>query len=439
MNTLFYNGKLLSFGGEDPYEIIDDAEVAVLGSSIAFAGKKTDPGYDDSLRGIDFDRKIDLKGKLIMPGFKNCHTHSGMTFLRSAADDLKLDEWLNKQIFPREALLTEEDIYYATILAVMEYLSGGTTEICDMYLTPDSIDRAVLDTGIRCVQCGCMNNFSQSPEKLRDWYDRLNKGSDLSFFRIGIHAEYTCSEELLKITSDIVHELKAPLYLHMSETEPEVQGCRERHSGLSPVEYLDSLKLFDYGGVFFHGVHVSDNDIEIIKKRNIAVITNPASNLKLSSGIAPIDRYLKEGILLGIGTDGPASNNCLDMFREMFLTSALAKLRENDAAKVDASEVLRIACSDGAKAIGTPECDSLKAGKKADIVVLDLSCPNMQPENNIVKNIVYSGSKQNVYLTMVDGVIRYEDGEYNIGFKKEDIYKEVKKTVDRINREISFA
>ena len=439
MNTLFYNGRLLSFADGEDLKIIDNAAVAVEGSSIVYAGRKTDPGYDDSLRGIVFDRETDLKGRLIMPGFKNCHTHSGMTFLRSAADDMKLDDWLNKQIFPREAHLTEEDIYYATILAVMEYLSGGVTEICEMYLTPDSIDRAVLDTGIRCVQCGCMNNFSQSLVKLRDWYDRLNKGSDLSSFRFGIHAEYTCSEELLKETADAVHELKAPLYLHMSETASEVQGCRERHGGLSPVEYLDSLGLFDHGAVFFHGVHVSDNDIEIIKSRNIAVITNPASNIKLASGIAPIDRYQREGILLGIGTDGPASNNCLDMFREMFLTSALAKLRENDAAAVDAADVLRMACSDGARAIGTPECDSLKPGKKADIVVLDLSYPNMQPENNIVKNIVYSGSKQNVYLTMVDGVIRYEDGEYNIGFDREEIYKEVKKTADRINREAGFA
>ncbi len=437
MNTLFVNGKLLSFAGST--EITDNSAVAVKGSSIVYAGKKDSPEFDNICKDIKFDRTVDLSGKLIMPGFKNCHTHSGMTFLRSAADDMKLDDWLNKQIFPREALLNADDIYYATILAVMEYLTSGVTEICDMYLTPESIAKACEDTGMRCVQCAGTNDFTPDPEIMLEYYDKLNKGSSLTSYRLGIHAEYTCSEKLLKRVSEMSHELKAPVYMHMSETAFEVEGCRKRHDGLTPVEYLDSLGLFDYGSVFFHGVHVTDNDIDIIKKRNIAVVTNPASNAKLASGIAPIERYLKESIPLGIGTDGPASNNCLDMFREMFLTTALAKLRENDAAAVDAAEVLRIACSEGAAAIGTPECDSLAPGKKADITVIDLTHPNMQPENNIVKNIVYSGSKQNVYLTMIDGEIRYEDGRFNIGTDSDLIYKEVRKTVERINRETGIA
>ncbi|MCR4591045.1 MAG: amidohydrolase [Lachnospiraceae bacterium] len=436
MNTLFTNGKLITFAGAP--EVINNAAVAVKGSSIVFAGKADDPAYKSACSEIKFDREIDLKGNLILPGFKNCHTHSGMTFLRSAADDMKLDQWLNKQIFPREALLSEDDIYFATKLAVMEYLTSGVTEICDMYLTPPSIARAVEETGMRCVQCGSLNDFSQTPELLIEWYENLNKENSLNSFRLGIHAEYTCSEELLKRVAGISHDLKAPVYMHMSETAHEVDGCRERHGGLSPVEYLDSLGLFDYGSVFFHGVHVTDNDIDIIKKRNISVVTNPASNAKLASGIAPIDRYLKEGITLGIGTDGPASNNCLDMFREMFLTTAMAKLRENDAAAVDAADVLKIACSDGAKAIGTPECDSLAPGKKADLIVIDLKQPNMQPENNIVKNLVYSGSKQNVIFTMIDGVVRYENGSFNIGEDEEKIYKEVQNIVERINREISI-
>ncbi len=418
---------------------MDNSAVAVKGNSIVFSGKEDSPEYSNIRSEISFDREIDLKGNLIMPGFKNCHTHSGMTFLRSAADDMKLDEWLNKQVFPREALLSEDDIYYATKLAVMEYLTSGITEICDMYLTPDSIARATEETGIRCVQCSGMNDFSQDLDRLRDWYDRLNRGSSLTSFRLGIHAEYTCSEKLLVKVAELSHELKAPVYMHMSETEKEVEGCRERHGGMTPVEYLDSLGLFDYGAVFFHGVHVTDNDIEIIKKRNIAVVTNPASNAKLASGIAPISRYLKEGVTLGIGTDGPASNNCLDMFREMFLVTALAKLKENDASAVDAKEVLKMACSDGARALGTPECDSLSPGKKADLIVIDLDQPNMQPINNTVKNIVYSGSKQNVCLTMIDGVIRYENGRFNIGGDEEKIYNEVQKTVERINRESGIA
>ena len=434
MSIRFYNGKVLTLA--EGTTVIDQGEVITEGDSILYAGPAEGQEYSSIIKDLKPDREIDLKGNLIMPGFKNCHTHSGMAFLRSMADDMKLDDWLNKQIFPREALLSGEDIYHSTRLSIMEYLTSGITGICDMYLDPDAIARAAEETGMRCVQCGGLNNFSQSVDKLNDWYERLNTGSSLTSFRLGIHAEYTCSEELLKRVSELVHEKKAPLYLHISETEFEVQGCRERHEGLSPFEYLNKLKLFDYGAVVFHGVHVSDEDLRIIKDKDISVVLNPASNAKLASGIAPVSRYLKEGVRLGIGTDGPASNNCLDMFREMFLTTALAKLRENDASAVDASEVLSMACSGGARAIGIPECDCLAKGKKADLIVIDLDSPNMQPLNNILKNIVYSGSKSNVKLTMINGVIRYEDGRFNIGDEPENIYREVKKTVDRINKEI---
>ncbi len=431
MNTHFFNAKLLTFAGSD--EVIDKGAVIVEGSRIAYAGSVDDPGYKKALEGKSFDKEIDLNGNLIMPGFKNAHTHSGMTIFRSAADDLKLDDWLKNTIFPREAKLTPDDIYFATVLGIMEYLTSGITEVCEMYLTPDTIAKAAIDTGFRIVQCGGVNDFSENPESLVDWYNRLNEQNSLNSFRIGIHAEYTCSEDLLKEISKIVHELKAPLYTHMAETAYEVETCRERRNGLSPVEYLDSLGLLDFGGLFFHGVHVTPGDMDIMKKRNVAVVTNPASNLKLSSGIAPIQDYLNKGILLAIGTDGAGSNNSLDMFKEMYLVSTLAKYRENDPSVLDGSLVLRMACRDGAIAMGTPETDSLSAGKKADLIVIDLHSPNMQPENNIVKNMVYSGSKSNVKLTMIDGVIRYEDGRFNIGYDPEEIYREVQKTVERVS------
>ena len=431
MNTHFFNAKLLTYAGSD--EVTDKGAVIVEGSSIAYAGPMDSPEYKKALTGKSFDRETDLKGNLIMPGIKNGHTHSGMTIFRSAADDLKLDDWLRNVIFPREAKFTPDDIYYATILAVMEYLTSGTTEVCEMYLTPDSIAKASKDTGFRMVQCGCVNDFSQSPEKILDWYERLNEPDSLNSFKIGIHAEYTCSEELLKEMSKIVNDLKAPLYIHVAETKYEVDTCYERRNGVSPVEYLDSLGLLNYGGLFFHGVHVTSEDMDIMKKRNIAVVTNPCSNLKLSSGIAPIQDYLNKGIRLAIGTDGAGSNNSLDMFKEMYLVSTLAKLKENDASVVDGSLVLKMACHDGALAMGTPETDSLAAGKKADLIVIDLHSPNMQPENNIVKNLVYSGSKSNVKLTMIDGVVRYEDGQFNIGFDPEKIYREVQKTVERVS------
>ncbi len=432
MNTRIYNARVLTMDGDT--NIIENGEVLVRGNTILYAGSKEGAieYLQNSTDTIMWNREIDANGNLVMPGFKNAHTHSGMTFLRSAADDMKLDDWLTQQIFPREALLTPDDVYIATKLAILEYLTSGVTAVCEMYLMPEVIAKAMEESGMRCVQCGGMNNFSQSLELQRKWFKELNKENSLTSYRLGLHAEYTTSKELLEQTAALAKELKAPVYLHNSETEAEVKGCKDRYNGLTPTEALDEMGMFEYGGTFFHGVHVTDHDMEIMKKHNIAVVTNPASNAKLASGIAPIEKYLKEGITLGIGTDGPASNNCLDMFREMFLVTGLAKLRENDASAVDAAEVLKMAAVGGAHAMGLTDCDSLKSGKKADLIMLDMHAPNMQPINNIVKNVVYSGSKSNVLMTMIDGKILYEKGEFNIGEDPEKIYSEVQAIIDRM-------
>lgn len=219
--------------------------------------------------------------------------------------------------------------------------------------------------------------------------------------------------------------------MHLSETEAEVRACRERY-GMSPVQFLDAVGMFEYGGGGYHCVHMSEEDMDIFEKRGLYVITNPASNLKLASGIAPITAFLKRGIQVAIGTDGAASNNCLDFFREMFLVSGLAKIREKDAAVADATEVLKMACVNGAKAMQLADCDILSEGKKADLIMIDLQMPNMQPLNHIAKNIVYSGSKQNVKMTMINGRILYRDGKFFVGVKPEEIYRKVNGIMQRI-------
>ena len=210
-----------------------------------------------------------------------------------------------------------------------------------------------------------------------------------------------------------------------------MEQCLKK-TGMTPTAYMDSLGLFEYGGGLYHCVHMTEEDLEIVKKRNMTVVTNPASNLKLASGIAPVARILDKGINLAIGTDGPASNNCLDMFREMFLVTALAKYREEDASVVDAKQVLKMATVGGAKAMNLTDCDILAKGKQADLIMIDLNQPNMQPVHNIQKNLVYSGSKQNVEMTMVAGKILYENGEYYIGTAPDEIYKKA----DEISRRI---
>ncbi len=431
MRIRFFNARILTMeSGRD----IFTGELWVKDDRILFVGTEEEAlKYCDTHQDavLVWDREIDCNGNLLMPGFKNAHTHSAMTLMRSKADDLPLQEWLTTQIFPVEARMTAEDIYHLGKISIMEYLTSGITAVFEMYLTPFSVADSFRDCGMRCVQTSCVNNFSQSVEMLEDYYNKLNGRDEYNSFILGVHAEYTCSKELLEKASDLVHKYKAPFWAHIQETESETKECRERY-GMSPIEFFDSLGLFDYGGGGYHVVWTDDHDMEIMKKRGLYAVTNPGSNTKLASGIAPIAKYLEKGIPVAIGTDGPASNNCLDMFREMFLVTGLAKLKDMDASSVDAIEVLKMATVNGAHAMGLMDADTLSEGKLADIIMLDMYQPNMQPINNIQKNIVYSGSKSNVLMTMIGGIIRYENGKFNIGEEPSVIYEKAKEISKRI-------
>ncbi|HIV69061.1 MAG TPA: amidohydrolase [Candidatus Butyricicoccus stercorigallinarum] len=399
-------------------------EIWIENDKITYAGA---PRASD----IHWDVTRNLCGNLVLPGFKNAHTHSAMTFLRSYADDLPLHDWLNRQVFPMEAKLNEEHIYHLSKLAILEYLTSGITANFDMYLTPDSIAQASIDCGFRTVLTGAVNDFSQSAALVGAWYEKYNGYHPLISFELGFHAEYTTSRGILEELAALAARYRAPVYTHNSETASEVQACIQKN-GCTPTQYLDALHLFDYGGGGYHCVYLTPEDMEIFRRRGLSVITNPASNLKLASGIAPIQALLDAGINLAIGTDGPASNNCLDMFREMFLTTALAKVREQNAAAVDADAVLYMATVGGAKAMRLTDCETLTPGSQADLIVLDLNQPNMQPLNNISKNIVYSGSKQNVALTMVAGKILYENGTFDIGEDPQAIYAQANEIIRQL-------
>lgn len=396
----FYNCKILTLDGN--FDITEGCELWTDGDKIAYIGKEKE--------GI-FEREIDCKGNVIMPGFKNAHAHSPMTFLRSYAEDLSLDRWLNEAVFPMEAKLENDDALWFSKLAVMEYLTSGITAAFDMYFLPHAIAEAAKETGFTSVLCGAVNNFVSSPDELEKDYLYFNDYGKGISHQLGFHAEYTTDIKILEKIAEISHKHKAPVSAHCAETKKEVDECVKRH-GKTPVELFYDLGLLDYGGSLFHCNYLSDRDIEIIKEKNIYAVTNPGSNCKLASGIAPVDRLLKEGVKVAIGTDGPASNNALDMFREMYLVTVLQKVVTGNAGAVPAEKVIEMACCNGAKAMGI-DSDCLRVGKNADIILIDLKKPNMQPENNIVKNIVYSGSKENVALTMVRGKILYEKGRFN--------------------------
>ena len=433
MNYRFYNARILTMQTTD----ILEGELWVQDDKILYVGEGGDVAaicQKLSIESILWDREIDCQGNLLLPGFKNAHTHSAMTFLRSYADDLPLQDWLTKQVFPMEAKLDGEMIYHLTKLAVLEYLTSGITAVFDMYLTPETTAQACVEMGMRCVQVSGVSGqegFEESLAKMEERYRFLNKLDPLHSYFIGFHAEYTCSEALLEQVSAMAHKYQAPVFTHLSETKAEVEGCKERY-GMSPVKLLDSLGIFDYGGGGYHCVWLDEADMEIFRKRGLSVVTNPASNAKLASGIAPISEYLKRGINVAIGTDGPASNNCLDMFREMFLVTGLAKLKEQDAAAVDALEVLKMATVNGSLAMNLPDTDVLAAGKQADLIMIDLHQPNMQPLNNIPKNLVYSGSKQNVKMTMIQGKILYENGIFTKAYDVEEIYRKANEIIDSL-------
>ncbi|MGN0523604.1 MAG: amidohydrolase family protein [Eubacterium sp.] len=379
---------------------------------------------------ISADTVYDLQGNLLMPGFKNAHTHSAMTFARSYADDFPLQPWLYDMIFPMEAKLTGQDIYDLSRLAFLEYLTSGITACFDMYYFPNDMAKASVDAGFRTVMCGAVNNFKESVELLEEYYNTYNNYNELISYKLGFHAEYTTDRKIMEGISRLAEKYKTPVFVHSSETENEVLECKKRY-GMSPTKLFDEIGLFNHGGGAYHSVWVDDEDLEIYKKSNVWAIINAGSNCKLASGIAPVSKMLNKGINLAIGTDGPSSNNALDMFREMFLVAATQKINDRNAASTDANEILKMATIGSAHCMGLYDADVIDVGKLADLTVIDLHRPNMQPINNITKNIVYSGSKENVKMTMINGKILYENGNF-LNTDIEEIYRKAQAVIDRI-------
>lgn len=419
----FFNGNIVRFS---PDLHITNEEVWTDGGKIIYVG----PAKDDL---PVFERSIDLNGDLLLPGFKNAHTHTPMTFLRSLADDMELHSWLATKIWPNEAKLTEEAVYYLTKLGILEYLSSGITASFDMYAHSKTYAQANADAGFRTVICSALNNFDKDPSDIERDYLYCTSLSELVTYIFGIHAEYTTSPERIKYMVSLSEKYGTPCFAHLCETKSEVEDCIQRY-GMTPPNFLNSLGFFNNGGGGYHCCYMSDEDIDLFAKKGLWAITCPASNLKLASGIAPIEKMRRAGVRIAIGTDSASSNNCLDMFREMYLVTALQKYLLSDAAVLTAEEVLKMTCVNGARAMQLSFCDDIAEGKAADLVRLDTSRPNMQPLNNLLCNIVYSGSKDNVKMTMVNGKILYENREFYLDDSVDLIYRKANEFVRSINQ-----
>lgn len=423
MKILFKNAHVLTMkDGEKPFisdVLVEDKIISKIAKDI-----------NDSEAQI-----IDASNTVLMPGFKNAHTHSAMVFSRSSSDNLTLWDWLSNCIFPMEEQFIENDVYSMSKVAFLEYLTSGITACYDMYYFPQEIARAAKDIGFKAVILAAPPADRVTAEEIKNTFVEIrNLDKDLIDMRLGVHAEYTTPNERLVAIKEMCEEFKMPFSTHASETLNEVNGCKERHNGLTPTEFFDSLGLFKYGGVLFHNVVLTENDIKIMKDRGIYAVTCPGSNSKLASGIAPISDLVKAGIDVCIGTDGAGSNNCLDMFKEMHLLYSLAKIKENDATALNAFDILKMATVNGAKALGLNDALYIEEGAKADLMLIDLLKPNMQPINNLVSNIVYSGSKDNIKLTMINGKILYQDGKFNINEELVKLYKTVQEINDRLNK-----
>lgn len=423
MSILFQDARILSMvDGEALYR----GDLVVDGSQISYVGPKAPKGK--------YERVIACKGNLLLPGFKNAHTHSAMSFARSLSDDLALHEWLFDKIFPLEAKIQPEDQYYLSKVSILEYLTSGITACFDMYYNPLEMAHAAVDMGFRSVQLGTVTKYRESVAEMKEAYREINGSNPLVSYQLGFHAEYTATEEILSELSKASHELRCPIYTHTSETPLEVEGCKQRHGGLTPTEYMEKLGLFDYGGGGFHCVAFSQHDIEIFKKHNCSVISCPGSNSKIASGVAPLTDYVDAGLNLALGTDGPGSNNGLDFFWEMRLACVLQKLRTGKPEAFDGLLALKAATVGGARAMRLQDCETLSIGQQADIVMIDLMKPNMQPLNNIAKNVVYAGAKDDVALTMVAGKVLYENGVFHVGEDVASIYEKAQSITERLKR-----
>ncbi|MCI9161012.1 MAG: amidohydrolase [Anaerotruncus sp.] len=369
----------------------------------------------------DYGERYDGQGKLLMPGLVNAHSHAAMTLLRGYAENLALDDWLNTRVFPFEALLTPEDIYNGSMLAIAELLRFGVTSVTDMYFGEDAVCRAALESGIKINFSSSITCFDESDLKNLPAYRetlpliREFHNADDGRIRIdlAIHAEYTSTPKTVAQMADWARETGLRMHLHLSETRSEHEACKARHNGKTPAQYFDSLGVFDAPATAAHCVWAEDRDIEIFKARGVTVACNPVSNLKLASGFCPVPRLLGAGINVALGTDGAASNNSLNLLEEARLFATLYKAASGDPTAVSPAQAVYAATRAGAHSQGREDCGILREGARADLAVFDLrGRPYYHPCHDMAGNLIYAGQGADVCLTMVDGKILYRDGAY---------------------------
>ncbi len=360
------------------------------------------------------------KNRLLMSGFFNAHAHTPMVLMRGYGENMRLQSWLNDRIFPYEEKITGEDVYWGSLYQLAEGLRFGVVSNTDMYYFGGNMAQAAADSGVKSnlsVSITCFGDedlkqlelFKEAQKVFSDW-----NGAEEGRIRVdmSLHAEYTSTPKVVRQLADFTKEIGAGMHVHVAETETEVADCARRHDGKTPVEYFNELGLFDSPTTAAHCVWLSEGDFDILKDKNVTAASCPISNLKLASGICDASRMLEKGINVAVGTDSTASNNSLNFIEEIKFFSLLHKYAKGDPTLITPKEALYAATAAGAKSQGRGNTGVLEVGKQADLIVLDLSGPQMKPVHDLLNNLVYSASGSDVVLTMVDGRVLYREGEF---------------------------
>ena len=424
-DILVINGTLLTLDANHT-EIVDGA-VAISQDTITAVGSAN--GFSD----WSAPRVVDAGGGIIMPGLINTHTHAAMTCFRGLADDLQLMNWLNEHIFPAEAKLDDQKVYLGTLLACAEMIMSGTTCFCDMYLFEDAVARAASEAGMRAVVGEVLYDFD-SPnygpiEKGFEYTQKLIdtwRADPLVTIAVEPHSTYLCAPELLKKAFQLTQSLRLPLVIHLAESKSEVDQIKKRY-GRTPVEHLAELGILAPNVLACHCVELTENDIHLLQRFDVKVAHNAESNMKLASGVAPIPELLDKGICVGLGTDGCASNNNLDLFLEMDTVAKLHKARTLDPTTMDALSVLKMATIQAARALGLDHLiGSLETGKKADLIIIDTNKPHLTPMYSPVSHLVYAAMGSDVATTIINGRVVMENGSLNT--------MDLRKVMDDVNQ-----
>ena len=368
----------------------------------------------------ELDKVIESNGNLLMPAFYNTHCHSAMTLFRGYGDDLPLVRWLNEKILPAEDLLNEERTYIGSKLAIAEMIKNGVVSFSDMYFFMDETARAVEETGVKANLSRAVVSFDKDADFSKDTrvleaIDIFNRWHGRADGRIkvdmSLHAEYTNVDRCFDYVSDLTKKLNTAFHIHVSETRSEHEECIARH-GLTPTAYLEAHGVLDNPTLAAHCVWVNDEDIAILAKRGVSVAHNPVSNLKLGSGIMPYKKMRDAGVNVSLGTDGAASNNRLSILRELQLATLIHKGAELDPAVTLASDMIVCATKNGAIAQGRSDCGEIKAGNRADLLLVDMSSFDNIPSYSFESTVCYSMAESDILLTVCDGNILYDRGSY---------------------------